>query len=183
MTQAHNEYDDYFLWLCDLVNADLDRYSELLFHLHDTDFVWCLELDESRANEGLDLRKEYYELCGDDWVMLMEKSCSVLEMLIALARRMDDMLVEDYTSSRVPVWFWEMVKNLGLKKFTDFAFLNATDDDLYEFEMILHVWMHREFEFDGEGSLFPLRNCGSDQRDATIIMQLNEYVLENYVEE
>lgn len=177
------EFDGYFEWLCFLVNADMERYSELLFQLHDTDFVWCLELDESRANDGLELRKEYYEMTGDDWVMLMEKPCSVLEMLVALARRMDDMLMDDNTASRVPVWFWEMVKNLGLKKYKNVVMLVGNDDDLYGIQTILHMWMTREFEFDGVGSVFPLQNPASDQRDATIVRQLNAYVLENYIED
>lgn len=186
MKQAHNEFDGYFLWLCDLVNADLDKYSDLLFYLHDTDFVWCIELDESRANEGLDLRKEYCEVnkyFDTDWVMLMEKPCSVLEALIGIARRMDDMLIEDNTSERVAVWFWEMVKNLGLKRFTDFVFMNGKDEDFYEFEMILNIWMNREFNENGEGSPFPLHHPTHNQQNRTIIYQLNDYILENYMED
>lgn len=186
MKQAHNEYDGYFLWLCDLVNADLDLYSDLMFYLHDMDFIWCIELDKSRANEGLELRKEYCEenrYFDTDWVMLMEKPCSVLEALISLARRMDDMLIEDNTSERVAVWFWEMVRNLGLKKFTDAVFMRGNEDDYYDFELILHCWMNREFDFDGVGSPFPLRYPSCDQRERTLVYQLNDYILENYMEE
>lgn len=178
-----DEFDGYFEWLCSLVNADIETYSELLFQLHDSDFTWFLELDESRANDGLNLRKEYYDLTYEDWVMLMEKPCSVLEMLIALARRMDDMLMDDDTSSRVAIWFWEMVGNLGLKKYTNMRMIVGSDDELYDIQAILHTWMSREFDFNGFGSPFPLKNPTSNQVECTVIQQLNAYVLENYIEE
>lgn len=178
-----DEFDDYFIWLCDLVNADMDVYSEILYQLHDTDFIWALELDESRAKDGLELRKEYYDICHDDWVMLMDKGCSVLEMLIALARRMDDMLVSDDVGRRVPLWFWEMFDNLGLKRYTNTFLWLGREDDLYDIQLILHIWMTRDFEPDGSQSIFPLKNPTHDQRTRTLIYQMNDYVFENYVEE
>lgn len=183
-----NDFDEYFAWLLDLVNADTERYSELLYFLHDTDFTWCLELDDGRAADGLKLRDAYVESMrglGFDatWVLMMEKPCSVLEMLIALAQRMDDMLIEDYTSSRVAVWFWEMVRNLGLKKYTNAVLMSGNDDDYYDIQETVARWMNREFEPDGTGSVFPLREPANDQRERTIVYQLNAYVLENYVEE
>ena len=178
-----DEFDDYFLWLCDLINADMNVYSEILFQLHDTDFVWALELDSSRAKDGLELRKEYYDICHDDWVMLMDKDCSVLEMLIGLARRMDDMLVDDNTSTRVPIWFGEMFENLGLKKYTNTFLWFELEEDFYDIQEILRIWMHRDFEPDGVKSVFPLRNPTRDQRERTIVYQMNDYVFENYISE
>ena len=187
MKQAPDEFDEYFIWLCCLVNADLDLYSELMFYLHDTDFQWCLELDSSRAKEGLELREEFYEAnryySDCDWVMLMDKPCSVLEALISIARRMDDMLIDDDTSERVAVWFWEMIKNLGLKRFTDILLMRGNEDDYYDMEEILARWMNRDFEPDGTGSIFPLREASCDQRERTIVYQLNDYILENYLED
>lgn len=179
-----DEFDGYFLWLCDIINADLETYSELLFELYDSDFVWCMELDESRASEGLDLRKEYCDKnigFDTDWVMLMEKPCSVLEALIALSRRMDYMLIEDNTSERIAVWFWEMIENLGLKKYTNTVIWLGGDDDRYDIWTILNRWMNREFSEDGSGSPFPLREAYADQREKTMVYQMNAYVLENYI--
>jgi hypothetical protein len=181
-----DEFDGYFLWLCELVNADMDNYSELMYELHNTDFYWCIDLDASRASEGLELRKEYCDInkyFNTDWVMLMDKPCSVLEALISLARRMDDMLIEDNTSERVAVWFWEMVKNLGLKKYTNTVIWIGQDDDRYDIQEILRIWMSREFAADGSGSPFPLRYPAHDQCERTLVYQLNDYILENYVEE
>lgn len=184
-----DEFDEYFIWLMDLVNADTEIYSELLYVLYDTDFTWCLELDDGRASDGLKLRDEYAESMNGmgfdaSWVLIMEKPCSVLEMLIALARRMDDMLIEDYMAPRIPIWFWEMVRNLGLKKYMNAVLLNNMSDDYYyDIQEILSRWLNREFEPDGSGSIFPLKNPYCDQRDKTIVYQLNAYVLENYVEE
>lgn len=183
-----DEFDEYFIWLMDLVNTNVDAYSELLYFLHDTDFVWCLDRDDGRAADGLKLRDEYRDAMAGmgfdaSWVVLMDKPCSVLEMLIGLSRRMDDMLIEDYMAPRVPIWFWKMIKNLGLAKYTNGILMNASDDDYYDIQEILNRWMNRDFEPDGTGSIFPLENAYTDQRERTIMYQLNAYVLENYVEE
>lgn len=174
------EYDGYFIWLCSLVDTDMSRYSELLYRLHDTDFVWCLDRDDGRAADGLALREEYCSIdIWNDWVMLMEKPCSVLEALIGLARRMDDMLSDDMVTNHVRVWFWEFIKNLGLKRYSNIV-VSICDAD-FDIQMILSRWMNREFDFDGSGSLFPLDEPCADQREKTIIYQLNAYVLEKYL--
>jgi len=186
MSSSSDEFDDYFIWLCELVNVDLDRYSELCYRLHDSDFVWCLELDSNRGVDGLRLRDEYCEAnryFNTDWVMLMEKPCSVLEALVALARTMDDMLLDEESPDRVPIWFWEMVSNLGLKRYTNERLLGRIDDDdEKDIQFILLRWMNREFDSDGRGSIFPLKNPTHDQRERSIIHQMNDYVLENYIE-
>lgn len=184
MQQATDEFDGYFLWLGSLVDADWDRYSELLYALYSMDFIWCLEQDESRATEGLMLREEYHSLAQDDSVMLMDKPCSVLEALIPLARRMDDMLIDDYTGNRTRVWFWEFIRNLGLKKYNNDRLLHKleTDDD-YDIQATIMKWLEREFEYNGKGSIFPLKESSCDQRSKTLIYQMYDYCFENYLVE
>lgn len=186
MKQAHDEFDGYFLWLCELVNADLDRYSELLYILHMTDFVWSIAQDESRASEGLLLREEYYGLDPDeDWIMFLEKPCSVLEALIPLARRMNDMFEDENKSDMTRVWFWEFIKNLGLKKYSNVRLETApiayVETDFLDIQFILDNWLNRQFEFDGLGSPFPLKEAASDQREQSMIYQMYAYVTENYL--
>lgn len=179
----YDDFDDYLLWLCNLVDADLNRYSTLMFILHDTDFVWCLERDDGRAADGLALREEFCrEDISNDWVAYMEKPCSVLEALIGLSRRMDDILTDESSSNRVRVWFWEMLVNLRLKQYTDWKIFDSSKDDPYDIQTILLRWMNREFARDGYGSPFPLRNASADQREKTMIYQMNAYVLERYLE-
>lgn len=183
MWQATDEFDGYFLWLGDLVEVDWDRYSELLYALHLMDFTWCLEQDESRSTEGLMLREEYYELSGreEDWVMLLDRPCTVLEALIPIAKRMDDILVDEDTGDRTRIWFWEFIGNLGLKKYTNQRLIGRfkTDDD-YDIQMIVRTWLDREFQYDGKGSLFPLKEPSCDQRSRSIVYQMYDYAFENY---
>lgn len=179
------EYDDYFLWLCGLVDADMTRYSELLYILHDSDFMWCLELDESRETEGLMLREEFYNQdLSQDWIMFLEKPCSVLEVLIPIARRMNDVFESVDSSDMTRVWFWELIKNLGLKKYSNIRLeYEDRENDLIDINLILSRWMNREFEPDGTGSLFPLKTPTKDQRERSIIYQMYDYAFENYISE
>lgn len=181
MWEAHEEYDDYFLWLCGIINLDFDRYSTLIYILQDMDFVWVLDRDSGRSSDGLALREEYYHQTFDDWVMLWEKSCTVLEALIGLARTMDAMLIDENTSDRTRVWFWEFIRNLGLKKYTNqYIETLFVEEREFDIQSIVMVWMNRDFDVDGTGSVFPLKNPRRDQREETMIYQLNSYILENY---
>ncbi len=180
-----DEFDGYFLWLCDLIHADMDRYSELCYTLHNIDFIWALELDEDRAEDGLSLRRKYYEQdSSEDWVMLLEKPCSVLEALIGIARRTNYILEDDTSTDMSFMYFWEFVKNLGLKRYSNIRLLDrfgrTVSDALYDIQIICDRWMSRNFEPDGSNSPFPLRNPSRDQRFQTINSQMNSYVFENY---
>lgn len=177
------DYDDYFLWLCETVDADLTRYSELLYILHDTDFVWVVPQDESRETEGLMLRESFYNLDNSqDWIMFLDKPCSVLEVLIPIAHRMNDILESEDSSDMTRVWFWELIRNLGLKKYSNIRLeYEDREDDLIDIHLILSSWMNREFEPDGTGSIFPLKSPTKDQRERTIIYQMYDYLFENYI--
>lgn len=175
----YDEFDDYFLWLCALVNADMERYSELLWHLMDADFYYILELDESRSVEGLALRETFYnrdKTC--DWVMFWDKPCSVLEALIALAQRMNDALMDEIEADRTRVWFWMMVKNLGLKQFDNEKFAENPMNCLCKIDGIVANWLNRTFELDGFGSVFPLDEPTRDQRRLSLVYQMYDYIFE-----
>ena len=186
MKQAHNEFNGYFLWLGSLVDVDWDRYEHLMYLMYEMDFVWCLELDSSRVDDAMALREEYYDLDpSEDWIMLSEKPASVLEVLITLARRMDDVVIDIDTGDRTRFWFWEFVSNLGLKKYTDLRLfgdeyghidLDSYEDDMIDIQVILENWMNRTFEWDGKGSIFPIDDCVRDQRERPITYQMADYI-------
>ena len=175
MGTVTDEHDDYFVWLCANVQADA-RYEELLLELYFTDFEVMVEIDESRAVEGLMLREEYYNLDRSaDWVMFMRAPCTVLEALIAMARRLDGLTTDENCGDRTRVWFWDMIGNLGLKQYTNFMY----EKDPYTQERvfdILKVWMDRGFESDGHGSPFPLEYPKCDQRSRSMMYQMYDYV-------
>lgn len=188
MIEVANEFDDYFLWLANKVDADLSRYSELLYILYDTDFVYSsdIELDQSRCEDGLSLREDFvYENPGEDWVFYINRGCNVFEAILALAIRMEDNLAEDNSGDRTRVWFWQFIKNLGLGKYTNDRLTYqgyGREEDDFCIQEILNKWMFREFDYDGTGSIFPLKKASRDQRNRPIIYQMSDYIFENFIE-
>ena len=79
---------------------------------------------------------------------------------------MDDPTIGNRTSQ----WFWQMVTNLGLGSMSDRLF-----NEEYVKETI-NKFMNREFEPDGKGSLFRIRNCQQDLREVEIWMAMLWYL-------
>lgn len=179
MRNVVDDFDDYFIWLCACAGVDLERYSELMLVLYFTEFIVTMELDDSRRVEGLMLREEFYNLDKlSDWVMFMDAPCTVLEAMVGIARRLDGLTTDENCGDRTSVWFWEMIGNLGLKRFTNQVFEEEThsEDLSKEIYDILFVWMNRDFDWDGRGSAFPISNPEFDQRYRTIMYQMYDYV-------
>ena len=88
------EYDierDYFNWLCELVHIDqIERsYWLLAKDMHRKEFIAYIDHDENRASDGIELREEYLRTVDYNGYLDMDRKCSVFEMLVALAQRMD----------------------------------------------------------------------------------------------
>ena len=169
--------DRYFEWLYSHVGAARNRnparsYWELLRQLYIKEFVWLIANDDNRVADGVELRIEFLDSQGIDepsreW---MELGCSMLEMMIALARRA---AFEDGRSS--VEWFWEMVTNLGLETYTDRVFNSRVAQLVDE---TLDLVIYRNYSPDGVGGLFPLRGVETDQRKVELRYQLAAYVLD-----
>lgn len=167
----------YFNWMKRLVskhnyNKGLS-YTRLLQQLHDTDFIYILDRDANRAEDGVDLRYRFgYELRLDKSVIdeYLNSKCSVLEMMIALAIRCDETIMDypenDGNSGRL---FWKMINNLGLI---------GMDDDHYDYlyiDNVLDDFLHMNYKPNGEGGLFIIDGYG-DIRDSEIWYQMCWYV-------
>lgn len=167
----------YFEWLCDRVARNkLNKgtsFSRLLLYLHKTDFRWIIPKDENRAEDGYDLRYRFaYDFAGiekaDEY---LEGPCSVLEMMVALAVRCEEDIMDDaHKGDRTSEWFWIMVKSLGLGSMMDHKF-----DDEYV-EEVIETFLDREYSPDGRGGLFTIKDCEEDLRDVEIWMQLCWYL-------
>lgn len=166
---------DYVDWLAALVDIDLARYEELIDTLAEMDFIYVLELDASRCADGLRLREEFFDIdpLAGEWIRMMDKPASVLEVLIGIARRFDDILIDEDVGDRTRLWFWEFIKNLGITQF-------STEFDI---QMIIERWMNREFDENGNGSIFPIKRDPHDQRERSIIYQMSSYIFEKYEDE
>ena len=181
------DYDierDYFNWLCELVHIDqIERsYWLLAKDMYRKEFISFIEHDDNRASDGIELREDFMRETNCDGYLDMDRGCSVLEMMIALARRMDFETSDpndpydamDTTS----YWFWEMVENLGLIEFDDSSYVDM-DGQTYV-DWILDGFINRQYESNGEGGLFPLKGCCEDQRDVEIWYQMSAYLMEHH---
>lgn len=166
----------YFEWLLDKIEYRYIRtedYTLLLKYLYEREFTWIIPFDSNRAENGIGLRYEFkseYGFTGrtDD------KPCSVLEMLIALARDWEhDITYDFHKGDRSSQWFWTMIDNLELLNYPNLEF------DSHEVEEILEVWLSRKFLKSGKKSVFPVKNWDTDQRNLEIWLQLQNYVMEN----
>lgn len=171
---------DYFQWLCGIVHADDPDCSfySLMRALFEHEFRWSVDNDGNRAIDGEGLRDDF----SDQSLYLDYSSiggpCTVLEMLIALAMRIDDEIMWQPTESRTIVWFWEMIGNLGIDEYDDEHWEEPTSRNMVDY--ILDRWLDRRFRMDGIGGIFPMREADEDQRDVEIWYQMNLYFLEKY---
>lgn len=101
----------------------------------------------------------------------LDGPCSILEMMIALAIRCEETIMDDTSrGDRTSQWFWEMIVSLGLGSMSDDRFAPDIVDD------ILDRFLNREYEPNGKGGLFTIKNCEYDLRDVEIWYQLCWYL-------
>ena len=170
-------HDEYFEWLRDKVSGyrDNTRYTQLFEYLFNKEFIYILDMDENRFKDGIELRYRfaYEEGYSDDDISksFKREPCSVLEMMVALAVRCEDHIMEDAEfGNRTGVWFWDMLTNLGIDQACDGNF------SIYEVDDIIERFLNREYEPDGRGGLFTVENCEYYLRDIEIWYQLHLYL-------
>ncbi len=173
-----NLVNEYFNWLCDQVcNSRYPRrnsHRKLLKYLFNREFVYILELDKNRFDDGLMLRYRFNCTKGYSGSIVDEhlgQQCSILEMMVALALRCERTIMDDPDiGNRTPVWFWTMIFSLGLDEMSNINF----DPD--EVDYVINRFLNREYKPNGEGGLFIIDNCKYDLRDAEIWYQMCWYL-------
>lgn len=153
------------------------RYAKLLRYLYSKPFRWSIENDANRAYDGLYLRYQFsidHHVIGypNENVMdiLSEKPCSVLEMMYALAQRMEGFMSNEEYGDRTVQWFWHMVQNLGL---------GSMIDDRYReniAELRVERLLDRAYAPSGYGGLFTVKHPAKDMRDVEIWYQMCWYL-------
>jgi hypothetical protein len=167
----------YFKWLYSKV-ASVDvptpslTYWTLLRDLHSIEFVWLVNGDDNRAQDGLDLRQQFLQqsfMINDP--LWMNHGCSVLEMFIAFSRR-----TEFQTDIDARHWFWIFMQNLRMDDLNDAA---AEEYNISEVVAeVLDQFLWRTYREDGYGGLFPLNEPMHDQRTVELWYQFNEWLEE-----
>lgn len=160
--------NEYFNWLCAKVLEPNSRnYHTLLLILHKTEFVSVIPGDRDRIEDGIELRIDFLRETNIQPDRVWESQpCSVLEFFIAFAKRalfQTDISVKD--------WFWTFITNLGLEDYR-----RVSDSDIPLIEKILYTFIQRQYDWRGDGGIFPLRDSNNDQREVVIWYQFFEYL-------
>lgn len=182
--------NDYFNWLCRFIqspgyligNVGRSRYTMLLQQLYHTDFYYTIPMDANRYEDGITLRYRFGREKGYDDPMIAhyldQNSCSVLEMMVALAVRCEEHIIyDDDIEYQAGMLFWEMIDNLGLIDMTNSQYETNYVDD------ILETFLERRYKRDGRGGLFWIKNYTRDLRSMEIWDQMNGYLNDIYREE
>ena len=165
---------EYFEWMYEIVcsgrYAKENSYRKLLEHLHELEFHYIISKDSNRAEDGEDLSyrvayETYSSRDRDIIVDYLSRPCSVLEMMIALSIRCEDIMDDPSIGDRTGQWFWKMIVNLGLGSMYDSRFNEEEVDE------IIDIFLKREYEADGRGGLFRIRGCKYDLRKFEIWIQ------------
>ena len=180
MTTYRNQIKDrYFDWLYNYVckgrvNSRIS-YRKLFTLLHNIDFDFYIHNDVNRAMDGIDLRNRFAAVIHDEDVTdVLDDPCSVLEMILALAIRCEETIMDDPRyGDRTSQWFWDMLNNLGIGRMTDDIF-----DAKYVTKKI-YIFMERQYDSNGKGGLFYIPGCKYDLRSVEIWSQLCWY-LDNF---
>lgn len=156
-----------------------ESYVELLRFLQSKTFISIVPNDMNRAEDGIELRKIFTDKYGG----VVDQSslpCTVLEMMIALAKRMAYMLSDESTDeNQLSDCFWIFIRNLGLEGFTD-AELIDNPPACDAVDRIIDRLVERTYFYDGSGGMFPIRNPKKDQRITELWYQMQAYLIENY---
>lgn len=166
----------YFDWMCALVDVNKCQYNKLMHYLHRTDFDVRLAMDENRANDGVELRYRFGFECGYDQSIICayldDRPCSILEMMVALAMRCEENIMDDPdVGNRTGEWFWTMIQSLGLN-----IFAHNCDFNIDKVEYIAERFLERKYESNGKGGLFIINNCERDLRTVEIWNQMCWYL-------
>lgn len=170
----HQPLDDMYLeWLYDQVLVRTRggaTYWKLLRQMHETEFTWFVPNDGNRAEDGKDLRMEWtsqVDIQAPE--MWLDLGCSFLEMLVALARRM-----EFEAGETVQHWFWRLLQNLGFESYHD-----GSGYSRKYVTKCMRIVMDRMYDPRGNGGLFPLQDPKEDQRRVELWYQMSAYLLQD----
>lgn len=166
---------EYFEWMYELMcEGRFVRsisYRQLFTFLHDTEFEYFIAYDENRALDGINLRYHYCQIHDcEDLEDYLTGPCSVLEMMVALAIRCEEVMDNPEKGDRIGQWFWGMITNLGLGSMSDDNFSEWVVND------VVTRFLDREYEPDGRGGLFRVRGWHRDMRNMEIWHQLLAYM-------
>jgi hypothetical protein len=150
----------------------------LLEKLQSMEFYAFVPNDDNRAVDGTHIRDVFCEEEGQHALSFCpDGPCTVLEMLIGLAYRLEFETAQSKYEKSPREWFWILVDNLGLTEYDNHFYTDEVDNHV---EDVITCLLERHYASNGEGGLFPLHHARLDQRKVEIWYQMSAYIIENY---
>lgn len=183
--------EEYFEWLLNKAGVDDGDhgYSILCSVMHEMIFYPILEMDADRWEDGVRYRYEFAfwhenqdERAADILTEQLDDQlggCTMLELVISLIDKMSFEMLDSQYEAGPGKWFEELIGNLGLDVYTNKEFME-NEAAYFEVDQTLERVIFRKYNYNGEGGFFPLRRAEDDQRSTELIIQMNNYLAENY---
>ena len=181
----------YMEWLLSKVcsRETVCEYSMLFDTLYNTyvNLEHMKELDSNRYEDGRMLRFRFESHHGDrisgifsqdDLRRFEDRPCSILEMIIGLAHRMEEQIMGNLRyGDRTGQWFWEMLTNLGVGYMTNSRFNNI------EYRRCVSNFMNYAYDPDGKGCLFRSEHKSlAEMTDLDIWYQMHEHLKDIHIQ-
>ena len=154
-----------------------EKYWLLSNHLFKREFYWTIPNDDNRGIDGLEFRGKWSVHHFRSWEVWWDAPCTVFELLVGLACRMEDILENPTRESTIRDWYILLISNLGLKAYTD---SNWSSDVEKIVDQKIDLFLDRQYDRNGNGGLFPLEHSAADQRKVEIWYQLMKYIDESF---
>lgn len=178
--------ETYIQWLYSKVGGTDRKYNHfwrVIRRLHQREFYFIVPNDVNRVEDGKALRGEFadeYQYDVNLIVRALDFPCTMLEMLVAFAVRIDsDIMWDPDVGDRSAYWFWKMLENAGLnlKKFSD---ENFDENCIFELEELINRVVSRHYNRHGEGGLFPVMETKKDLRRVELWYQMHFWIAEKF---
>ena len=173
--------------------------GEVTKEMFSTDFIcWdeAIKDDEIRVTDAMELRRIYADEAGalagksereiDRIWKSIHGKCSVLELVLSICYRLDEMVNEDEPGTMVGLFFRIFVHNMELDETDEKA---DPEEEKNDRKAKIERFIQRSYNPDGSGGgLFPLKNWSAergdkDQRKVPIWLQMNTWLNEHLDEE
>ncbi len=177
----------YFEYLCELVVEESNqyKYNFLLRNLHMVPALALIPDDENRLEWGLYNRQLFQiqaeglsEFTDDEIETALDPQCSMLELLIHLARETADNTCWDLPwINGLSIIFWELVANSGLDQYHDDEVTYSVDMQTDMKRRIQDI-NERKYDHYGQGYWFELKypRNGVDMTKIDMYKQIWLYV-------
>lgn len=148
-------------------------YWKLAHQLYTMPFTHHIRDDKNRAEDGKSLQDSFFEARNiqDVEINWQWREASVLEVLIGLAVR-----AAFETGEEPGNWFWKFLRHLDLHSYNDRVYSRIVEEEV---DAIVRRWLDREYDKNGVGGIFPLKNARQDQTQINLWYQLQAYLLES----